>query len=104
MAVSSALSCSAVACSLSAGPSRPFFAQGHGQQCCALKTVKMVSDYPSWGRAKLTVGSGRAKRTTTVVAAAAVKEGVAVDVNAPPSVLVETLLSLVRPLLSNLAA
>ena len=99
MAVSSALSRSAFECSLNGSSSlRPFLAAlpGHGQQCFPLKMVKMVLDNKeNGGRAKVTLA--RAHRTRTVVTAAAVKEGVAVDVNAPPSVLVDTLLSLVCP-------
>jgi hypothetical protein len=99
MAMSSALSRSAFECALHAGASRPLVAAfpGHGQRCCPLKsTVKVGSENPC--RATLSSTSSRAHRTRTLVAAAALKEGATtVDVDAPPSVLVATLLSLVCP-------
>ena len=98
-----AVSC-VLECGLRARPCGPVLAAlpGHGQRCCPLKTVKMSWENASskdWGRARLAVGGSKAQTRWMLVATAAVKEGVAVevDVNAPASVLVDTLLSLVRP-------
>lgn len=94
MAVSAAISRFSGNCGLNARPSsRPFSAAGGVQQCCAFTAVNMVSgNSKDWGKAKLRAGSARVEKSRTP---AAMKAEVAVDVNRPPSVLVDTLLALV---------
>jgi len=95
MAVSATISRFSMDCGSIARPSsRPFFAGGGVQQCCAVTAVKMVSgNSKDWGKAKLRVESAKVQKSRTF---AAMKAGVAVDVNGPPSVLVDTLLALVE--------
>lgn len=100
MVVSPTLSCSAfkLGCALNSASARPSLG-GYGRQSGPCKVARVVcsdtvSSKKEWSRVKPGVANSGARRGRSLVAAAAA-EGVAVDVNAPASVLVEQLLSLV---------